>query len=170
MGSEESVVGVFAGADDLLRGIKMAGESGYEVRRVFSPIRLEGIEEIKKERRSPVPFFTLVGGIAGGVNLVALAVYAHLSFRLITGSKPVLPVVPWVVVCFEGTVLLAVIVSVCAWILKGGLPRVRPPAGYDPRFSGEQFGLVVAGLPQDRDALSRLLEEAGASEVRRVNG
>ena len=94
--------------------------------------------------------------------------YAHLSFRLITGAKPVLPFVPWVVVCFEGTVLLSVVFSVIAWIIKGRLPRIRRPVGYDPRFSGERFGMLVDCSPANRDEIRRLLADAGAEEVRDV--
>jgi hypothetical protein len=93
---------------------------------------------------------------------------------LITSGKPILPAVPWVIVLFEGTVLLAAICSVIAWIVKGGLPRVRyqrgQSAGYDPRFSGDRFGILVACTDRERDQIIRILQEAGAEEVRDVTG
>jgi hypothetical protein len=168
MASREGMLGVFVYLDDFIDGLRSVRERDYEIREVFSPTRTEEIQEVMKGRASTVPLFTLIGGILGGMGLVGLAVYAHLSFRLITGAKPVLPVVPWVVVCFEGTILLSVCFSVIAWILKGHLPRTRRPVGYDPCFSGERFGVVVACSPASRDDLGRLLKDSGAEEVRDV--
>ena len=65
------------------------------------------MQEILTPKPSLTRTFTLVGGIMGGTGLVGLATYAHLSFRLIVWGKPVLAWVPWVVVAFEGTILLA---------------------------------------------------------------
>ena len=103
---------------------------------------------------------------------MGLAIYAHLSFRLITSGKPILPAVPWVIVLFEGTVLLAAIFSVMAWIITGGLPRIRyrrgQSAGYDPRFSEDRFGILVSCTESERDSVLRILWQAGAEEVRDV--
>jgi hypothetical protein len=93
---------------------------------------------------------------------------------LITSGKPVYPAVPWVIVLFEGTVLLAAIFSVIAWIVVGGLPRVRyrrgQSAGYDPRFSEDRFGILVGCTDLDRAEIMRILRDSGAEEVRDVAG
>jgi hypothetical protein len=101
---------------------------------------------------------------------VGLAVYAHLSFKLITSGKPIIPPVPFVVPFFEGMVLLAVIFAVIAWVLKGRLPRVHLPAAYDPRFSEDRFGVLVAYRDGEREEISKLMKDAGAEEVRDVSG
>lgn len=174
MASDRGVLGVFAYVDDLLNGLRRLKERNFEIRSVFSPLRLRDIQEILGTRPSIVRWITLIGGILGGTSLVGLAVYAHLSFNLITSGKPILPAVPWVIVLFEGTVLLAAIFSVIAWIIKGGLPRVRyqsgQSAGYDPRFSGDRFGILVSYTDMERDQIIKILQEAGAEEVRDVTG
>ena len=101
---------------------------------------------------------------------MGLAVYAHLSFKLITSGKPIMPPIPFVVPFFEGMVLLAVIFAVVSWVLKGRLPRVRLPAAYDPRFSEDRFGILVAYRDGEREDISKLLKDAGAEEVRDVSG
>ena len=174
MASDRGVLGVFAYVDDLLNGLRRLKERNFEIRSVFSPLRLRDIQEVLGTKPSIVRLITLIGGILGGTSLVGLAVYSHLSFKLITGGKPILPAVPWVIVLFEGTVLLAAIFSVIAWIFKGGLPRVRyqrgQSAGYDPRFSGDRFGILVSCTDMERDQIIKILQEAGAEEVRDVTG
>ena len=167
---EQGVVGVFACADDLVKGMEAVMRGGFHVLHFFSPTRIREVEEARPGRASLVRLWTLFGGILGGLSFLGLAVYAHASFRLITGAKPVFPFVPCVVVCFEGVILLAVIFSVVAWVLTAGLPRTAQPAGYDPSFSGEEYGLVVSCPPADCEALTALLTGAGAREVRHVSG
>jgi hypothetical protein len=75
-----------------------------------------------------------------------------------------------VVLFFEGMVLLAVIFAVIAWVLKGRLPRVQLPAAYDPRFSEDRFGVLVAYRDGDRDEILKMMKDAGAEEVRDVSG
>jgi len=81
-----------------------------------------------------------------------------------------LPPIPFVVPFFEGTILLAVIFAVVSWVLKGRLPRVHLPSAYDRRFSEDRFGILVSYTNGQRDIIQRLLEEAGAEEVRDVTG
>ncbi len=174
MPGERDVLGIFAYVDDLLNGLRRLKERNLKIRSVFSPIRLREIQEVLGIKPSIVRWITLIGGILGGSSLVGLAVYAHLSFKLITSGKPVLPMVPWVIVLFEGTVLLAAIFSIIAWVVTGGLPRVRyrrgQSAGYDPRFSEDRFGILVSCRDGERAEVVRVLREAGAEEVRDVDG
>jgi hypothetical protein len=170
MAHDQALLGIFPYLDDLLGALRQVKKEGFRILTVFSPIHFSEIQEILGHKPSTVRYFCLAGGILGGVSLVGLAVYAHLSFRLITGGKPVLAWIPFVVVFFEGTVLLAVIFAVAAWILKGRLPRVRSNPAYDPRFSEDRFGILVGYRGEEREAILKLLQNAGAEEIRDVAG
>ena len=170
MAPEPALLGIFPYLDDLLAALRNAKKEGFKILTVFSPIHFSEIQQILGHKPSTVRYLCLAGGILGGVSLVSLAVYAHLSFRLVTGGKPILAWIPFVVVFFEGTVLLAVIFAVAAWILKGRLPRVRLHAAYDPRFSEDRFGILVGYQGEEREAIRELLMEAGAEEIRDVAG
>ncbi len=174
MPGERGVLGIFAYVDDLISGLQKLKAGEFKIRSVFSPLRLREIQEVLGMKPSIVRWITLIGGILGGSSLVSLAVYAHLSFKLITSGKPILPMVPWVIVLFEGTVLLAAIFSVIAWIVTGGLPRIRykrgQSTGYDARFSEDRFGILVSCPDGKRDEVVRILRETGAEEVRDVDG
>ena len=170
MADSQGILGLFAYADDFLSALRSLKTGNHRIETVFSPLHLPEVQEIMETRPSRVRLIALLGGIFGGLGTVALAVYAHISFHLITGGKPVLPWTPWVIVCFEGTILGAVISSVLAWILKGRLPRLGNEKGYDPRFSQDRFGILVACSPGEEESVTALLTKTGAEEVRRVVG
>jgi hypothetical protein len=170
MAPEPALLGIFPELDDLIAALRRVKEKDGKILTVFSPIHYSEIQEIVGHKTSGIRYLTLIGGILGGTSLVGLAVYAHLSFQLVTGGKPIIPPIPFVIPFFEGTILLAVIFTVLSWVLKGRLPRLRLPAAYDPRFSEDRFGILVACPPGQRNILERLLMDAGAEEVRDVRG
>jgi hypothetical protein len=164
----EGVLALFIYVDDFLLALRTLRADGHRIETTFSPIPMHEIEEILGRKPSWIPLITLFGGASGGLAVLALAVYAHLSFNFITGGKPVLAWVPWVVVAFEGAVLGAVLSSVVAWVLRGHLPRLRTAIGYDPGFSQDCFGVLVSCVPKEREQIERLLGNVGAGEVRHV--
>ena len=167
---DPALLGIFPYLDDLLAALRKLKGTEHKILTVFSPIHFSEIQEIMGYKPSIVRYLALAGGILGGTSLVGLAVYAHLSFNLITSGKPIIPPVPFVVPFFEGMVLLAVIFAVVAWVLKARLPRVQLPAAYDPRFSEDRFGVLVAYRDGEREEISKLMKDAGAEEVRDVSG
>jgi hypothetical protein len=168
MANNGGLVAIFAFADDLRSALLTLKAGSYQINTVFSPIPLPGVQEILETRPSTVRIATFIGALLGALGVMAIAVYSHLSFRFITGGKPVLPWIPWVVVCFEGAVLGAVVFCVGAWIFKGRLPRLRTADGYDVRFSRDRFGILVSCSDETEKEVKVLLENAGAEEVRRV--
>jgi len=166
MKNEHTLVAAFGRIDDFLSCLRVLRHEGHDIRSVFSPVSLPGIQEILGMGKSRTRLFTLIGGIVGGISLVSLAVYAHLSFKLIVYGKPVLAWIPWVVVAFEGTILLGALSAFISWVLKAGLPRLSLDPGYSPEFSGHRFGVVVAATGEKRSEAERILREGGAEEVR----
>jgi len=167
---DAALLGIFSHLDDVLDALRGMKKEGFKVLTVFSPFHFSEIQEILGHKPSIVRYSTLAGGILGGTGLVGLAVYAHLSFKLITSGKPILAWIPFAVPFFEGMVLLAVIFTVVAWVLKGRLPRVRLPSAYDHRFSEDRFGILVSCSDGQRGIISKLLQDEGAEEVRDVSG
>jgi hypothetical protein len=164
----EGVLAHYLYVDDFLLALHALKTGGHQIETTFSPIPVHEVEEILGRKSGRIPLITLLGAMSGGLAVTVLAVYAHLSFNFITGGKPVLAWVPWIVVGFEGAILGAVLSSVFAWVLKGRLPRLRTSAGYDPGFSQDCFGVLVTSTPDKRKAIERLLWERGAGEVRHV--
>lgn len=168
MAPERGILGIFLSLEETLSALRKLRAGECHIFTVYSPIHFSQIQEIMGNKRSHVRFFTLTGGILGGIGILSLGYYAHSSYRLITGAKPVFPIVPFVVPWFEATVLFAVLFTVVAWILSARLPRRRIPAAYDPRFSEDRFGILVSCPEMDRERITRVLRESGAEEIRDV--
>jgi hypothetical protein len=164
-----NLLAVFTHGEELIAALgRLKGES-RPIRTVFSPFPLPEAQDILGERPSAVRWGVLLGALLGAASLVGVAVYAHLSYNLITGGKPVLPWIAWVVVCFEGVMLGGVTAGTLSWILFGRLPQLRPPRGYDGAFSQDRFGILVECTREEEEPVRRLLEEEGAEEVRSVS-
>lgn len=168
MQTKEGLLAVFMFVDDLIIALTALKANAVSIEEVYSPIRLRPINEILEKKPSIVRLLTLIGGIIGGISLVALAVYAHMSFRIVTSGKPVFPATPWVIVLFEGIILFSVIFSVCGWILKGRLPRIHLSAAYDERFSRDRFGVLISCMGTEKEEMKHFFAKAGAEEVRDV--
>ena len=166
MKSDQLVLAVFPYVDQFLACLKTLKEKKYVIADVFSPVRLPEMQEVVTRKPSRVRFITLIGGIMGGCGLVGLAVYAHLSFKLIVWGKPVLAWVPWVVVAFEGTILFASLFAFISWVFFSGLPQPGTNPGYSREFSGRKFGIFISVAAEGAQELGKLLKEHGAEEVR----
>lgn len=168
MARKEGLLAIFIYVDDLLSALRTLKSSAHAIERVFSPLPVLEVQEILDEKPSNVRIITFLGGIFSALGVMGLAIYAHLSYSLITSGKPVLPWVPWVVVCFEAVILGAVVCCVIAWVLMGRLPRIGPAQWYDVRFSQDRFGVLVVCSGKEENDVRKLLEQSGAEEVRHV--
>ncbi len=165
---QRKLLAIYSYVDDTVKVIKRLREKNVRIDGVFSPTRSKEMQEALGSGWSRVAFFTLLGGITGGVGLISLAVYAHLSFHLVTWGKPIIPPVPWVIVCFEGTILFSVLFSFVAWIFSGRLPEARLPVGYDEVFSGDKFGILVPYMDYQRQEIYQILADGRAEEIREI--
>jgi hypothetical protein len=168
MERKQGVLALFAYVDDLKAALGGLKAESRRIETIYSPVPLAEAGVTTGVGGGSVRLTTLLGAIVGGLAVVGLAVYAHLSFRFIVGSKPILPWVPWVVVCFEGVILGGVLSAVAAWVFKGGLPRLKPMPGYDGAFSRDRFGVLVCCETTEKEQVEALLRKAGAEEVRHV--
>ena len=168
MASKQELLGIFAHADAVLAAITRLKEAGGNIRTVFSPIPLHGVQEALKTKPSPVRYCTLLGGILGVLGGFSLAAYSNLRWEFITGGKPVLAWVPFVVVGFEFTILLGVLFTIASMLIISRLPRFHLSGPYDPRFSVDRFGVLVDCARAEKELLSGILRDSGAEEVREV--
>jgi len=162
MTAQSRVMGLFTDADQVVSTLEAIQTSPWSVRRVYSPIPHHKIAEALKLPKSKVGYFTLVGGIIGFFTGFLLAAYTSSQWNLIVGGKPVVALVPFFIVGFEFTVLFAVFGNVLGLINVSRLPDTNPPADYDPRCSGDHFGIVAACAPDSEEALTTFLKDRGA--------
>jgi molybdopterin-containing oxidoreductase family membrane subunit len=163
-----ALLAVFARADHLLAGLERVRARRLSFT-VFSPTRDERIQEALALGPSPVRFFTLTGFVSGAAAGLALCAFTALRWKFIVSGKPVLAWVPFTVIAFELSILLGVLATLAGMLLVGRVPRLRLPDHYDPRFSGDRFGLLVRP-GAEAEPVAAELRASGAEEVRAVDG
>lgn len=161
----KAVVGVFSYVDDAAHAIREAQSRDWEYR-VYAPCPVHELEELTfGAQRSPVRMFTLTGGILGLIGGFGLAILTNLDWPLRTSAKPIVSIPAFVPVGYECTILLAALCTFGAMALFCRLPYLFRKMGYDPRFSDDKFGVVIACASGDEAEVEGVLKGSGADEV-----
>ena len=155
-----SIMGIFSSERSAADAIDGLRETPWTIERVHSPIPSHAIEETLELPKSRVGWFTLAGGIIGFFTGFFLAAFTATRWSLIVGGKPVVALVPFFIVGFEFTILFSVFGNVIGLINVGGLPDWEGLAAYDPRCSGEHYGITAACAPDQTADLRRELRHA----------
>ncbi len=165
MPRKRHIMGLFTNEDKVVSAINALKESSYEFIRVNMPIPSHKIMDALNPKKSRVGWFTLCGGILGFLGGFALAIFTATRWNLIVSGKPIIAIIPFIVVGFEVTILGAVFGNVIGLLTQTRLPSFRWLKDYDPRCSGEHFGVLAACDAMQEDGLKDLFQKQGA-EVR----
>jgi len=147
---------------DALRTLKGSGVKDYEA---YGPIDLAEIEDLMPRRGSSVRAWATAGALFGLASFWFMCVASSLIYSLVTGGKPPVSNVPFIIVSYEGTILLGAISAFIAVLIVARLRSKRPPPVYDKIFSGDCFGIVVRCDPEERERVANLLTKSGAIEI-----
>lgn len=163
------VVGSFQDEEELRGASVLADAAGlrYEA---FLPAGDEDLLRALRFRteKSGVRFWTLFGGIGGGVAAMALTIWTMRNWPMVVGGKPVVSWPPFIQVIFEWTVLLASFLCVAGFLILSGLPNLYLHPAYRPEFNVDRFGLFFP-CSRGEEALARaLLARAGAEKIETV--
>jgi hypothetical protein len=157
-----SIMGIFASQHKAATAIDQLRETAWTIDAVHSPIPSHTIEDALELPKSRVGWFTLGGGITGFFIGFLLAAFTASRWSLIVSGKPVVALVPFFIVGFEFTILFAVFGNVLGLISQARLPRFKMPPGYDPRFTGDRFGILARCVAGEKEKLTRFFEKNGA--------
>ena len=75
---------------------------------------------------------------------------------------------PFGVIAYICTILFGALFTVAGMLINARLPRMKAGRGYDPRLTGNRFGLQIVCGEANLEKVSRRLMELGAEEVRHV--
>ncbi len=160
------ILGVFREQHSLVAAIEAAKAAGYSDLEAFSPVPGHAIEEALGQPPSPVRIFSLVGGLTGLAAGWALTIGAALHYPLIVGGKPIVSLPPFLIVAYILTILFGALATVAGLLLFARLPRFRRDPLYDPRFSGDHYGLAVGCEESKAEEVQATLKSNGAIEIR----
>ena len=165
MPTEASVMGLFTDEKAAVSAIEHLRDSSWSLRSVHSPIPSHKISDALKLKTSKVGWFTLVGGVIGFFSGFALASFTAAQWNLIVSGKPIIALVPFFIVGFEFTILFAIFGNVAGLIHQMGLPEYTGLEQYDPRCSGDHFGVTASCEAADLEALKTFFQDKGG-EIR----
>ena len=168
MPHEANMLGLFSSEDQTVTVIRELAGTSWKLQRVHSPVPSHRIAEALKLKKSKVGYFTLMGGIFGFLSGFALAIFTATKWGLIIGGKPVVALIPFVIVGFEFTILFSVFGNVIGLLTLGGLPRLKEQKIYDPRCTGDRFGIVATCEAGRVEELRDLFQKNGG-EVKVFN-
>lgn len=162
MATDIHVMGVFERESEAVAAVEGLRKSAtWPVVRVHSPIPSHALAEAMQVRKSKAGWYTLVGGIIGFFTGFSLAIFTATRWNFIVSGKPVVALVPFVIVGFEFTILFAIFGNLIGFLHQSRLPRLRNLDVYDPRCSGEHFGVVAACTAEDRERLTAFFRDKG---------
>src|SRR3954468_24183975 len=160
------VLGAFRDLDSAVGAIEALKDQRVGAIRVFTPTPRHELEEAIEPPPSPVRRYTLIGGLCGVTFGYWIAIWASDYWPLVVGGKPVASWVPYTIFGFEVMVLFGALSTVAGLFINSRVPRLTMTVGYDPRFSGGDYGVWVACPPEKYVEAKNLLNQAGAVEVR----
>lgn len=110
---------------------------------ILTPFHVHEVEHILHQKDSPLKFFTLFGALLGFLSGLFLTVWTILDWPLIVSGKPLVSILPYVVIIFELTILLGGIISLTGFLLLGRFPSWKNIV--DPVENENQFVIIQDG-------------------------
>jgi len=165
MATDINVIGLFPDEAKTASVIEAMSGHPWKIEQVHSPFPSHKIFDALKLKKSPVGWVTLAGGILGFLTGFSLAIYTAVEWELIVWGKPIVAWIPFVIVGFEFTILFSVFGNVLGLLIFGGLPDYRGLERYDPRCSGDHFGIVAACTEAEQQEVVEFFKSQGG-EVR----
>ncbi len=160
------VIGAFRELDAAVDAIEALQKEKLGPLTVYSPTPRHEFDHAIEAPASPVRRFTLIGGLLGATFGYWIAIWTSDYWPLVVGGKPVASWVPYTIFGFECMVLFGGLSTVLGLLINSRVPRLTMTVGYDPRFSGGDYGVWVECPPEKAAEAESLLRSNGAVEVR----
>jgi len=116
---------------------------GADRLRVYTPFHVHETDELIAQKPSGVRYFTLAGAASGLIAGFALTIWTSLDWPLRTGGKPIVSLLPYLIIGFELTILIGALVSFLGFLILGRFPSAD--AILMPNETGNQFVIEVDG-------------------------
>lgn len=163
MAGERWVMSLFDDETKASSAIEALDGSPWKLERVHSPFPSDRILQALKVKKSRVGYFTLAGGVIGFFSGIGLAVYTAVQWNLVVSGKPIIALIPFLIVGFEFTILFAVFGNIIGLLIQTRLPEYQSLRVYDPRCSGEHFGILASCAEGEENSLMGFLQERGGA-------
>jgi hypothetical protein len=160
------VLGAFRELDATVDAIEDLGKHRFKEITVYTPTPRHEFEHVLNRGPSKVRVFSLIFGLAGVTFGYWIAVWISDYWPIVVGGKAIATWVPYTIFGFEVMVLIGGLATVYSMFGLAGIPRLTTTVGYDPRFSGGDFGIWVETTSDRAEEAMEVLRRHGAREVR----
>jgi Protein of unknown function (DUF3341) len=116
-------------------------------------------------RRSHMSFVVVTGAITALLLTIGFVYFTQHNYPIVTGGMPLFSGWATGVVFYELTMLGAIVTTFCWFLKESGLPKLRRRTPTPP-FEPGSISVRVHCRPEQRDAVRRMLESAGAGNFR----
>lgn len=163
------LVGVFNDEDVLLSAVSKVRGSGVKIHEVFSPFPVHGLDEALGYKRSRLPIAAFLFGMTGTSLALLMQIWMlGYDWPMIIGGKNYASLPPFIPVTFELTVLLAALGMVGTFMIVSDMKPYGMPRQFDVRSTDDKHVMAIdvdINNAKSRDEITRILKDAGASEV-----
>ena len=165
--AKHAILGLFQDAESAANAgdeLKSAGIADTEYDFLTDAPYPEGAfgEREEKHRLYLFPFIGALLGLTSGIMITAMT---QVAYPLVTGGKPILSLPPMAIVCYEGTMLGAILFTVIGIVFESRLPKFKLGL-YDNRITQGFIGLLVNAEQEQGPQVLQILNGAGAVDVK----
>ena len=163
-----TIVGIFERPNDVVDSVNRLKGRGFTDIETYSPAPFAEIDDAVIEKPSRVRGYTLVGGLTGVVTGYSMTIWIANDWQIMVGGKQLSSIPPYTIIGFELTILFGGLLTALGLFIVGKLGRKRNPE-YSPRFSAEEFGVVVKCRDRDVAEIEAVMRDNRATEVSLVS-
>ncbi len=163
------LVGVFEDEDVLLDAVKKVRTSGLKIHEVYSPFPVHGLDQALGYKKTRLPIAAFMFGLTGTCLALLLQIWMlGYDWPMIIGGKNFVSLPPFIPVTFELTVLLSALGMVATFLIVSDMKPYAWPRQFDLRSTDDKHVVAIdvdVNKAKSKDEITKLLREAGASEV-----
>ena len=167
----EALLAEFSDAQVMLDALSKLRDARFRDVETFTPFDVPGLGEALGERRSPVGWIALLGGITGIVSGYGIQWWSNVhAYPLNVGGRPVHAVPAFAVATVETAMLFAAGAAFFGMLVMAGFPRLWAREdevdGFD-RASVDRFWVKVRSIASNDECkkASQVLTAAGALRI-----
>ncbi|NUQ13174.1 MAG: DUF3341 domain-containing protein [Gemmatimonadaceae bacterium] len=159
------LIAAYRELDALCEGIEALKRRKFSKFTVYTPAPRHEIDHALKAPVSKVRLFTLIGGLCGVTFGYWMAIWTSDYWPLVVGGKAIASWIPYTIIGFEVMVLVGALSTVYGMFILSRIPKITATVGFDPRFTGSDYGIYVEAEPERLQEAEATLRETGAVEV-----